>query len=383
MLRLGFEADDVNQRLAYGSRRRHAFEMAQKALITEEGERLAELAREEAPRDTGAFADGIRSNVTQTTWGDSRKRGAPNRTANHDVRGCTVPETSSDAQGLTPHFEDVQAHYDLSDDFFRLFLDPTQTYSCAYFERDDMTLEEAQLAKIDLSLGKLGLQPGMTLLDVGCGWGATINRAIEKYDVNVVGLTLSRNQQAHVQQLLHKQESPRSKRVLLQGWEQFDEKVDRIVSIGAFEHFGRDRYTDFFKMAYDALPDDGVMMLHTIIKPSDEEFAERGLPITMQKLRFFKFIMDEIFPGGDLPQACAVTDHATKAGFEVKLVQPLRLHYAKTLDIWSAALRARKDEAIAIQSQEIYDRYMKYLTGCADLFREGYTDVAQFTLTKR
>ncbi len=293
-----------------------------------------------------------------------------------------MPETSSDAQGLTPHFEDVQAHYDLSDDFFRLFLDPTQTYSCAYFERDDMTLEEAQLAKIDLSLGKLGLQPGMTLLDVGCGWGATINRAIEKYDVNVVGLTLSRNQQAHVQQLLHKQESPRSKRVLLQGWEQFDEKVDRIVSIGAFEHFGRDRYTDFFKMAYDALPDDGVMMLHTIIKPSDEEFAERGLPITMQKLRFFKFIMDEIFPGGDLPQARVVTDHATKAGFEVKLVQPLRLHYAKTLDIWSAALRARKDEAIAIQSQEVYDRYMKYLTGCADLFREGYTDVAQFTLTK-
>src|SRR5258707_532648 len=75
---------------------------------------------------------------------------------------------------LTPHFEDVQSHYDLSDDFYRLFLDPTQTYSCAYFERDDMSLEEAQIAKIDLSLGKLGLQPGMTLLDVGCGWGATI-----------------------------------------------------------------------------------------------------------------------------------------------------------------------------------------------------------------
>ncbi|MFS0896310.1 cyclopropane mycolic acid synthase family methyltransferase [Mycolicibacterium litorale] len=293
-----------------------------------------------------------------------------------------MPETSSDAQGLTPHFEDVQAHYDLSDDFFRLFLDPTQTYSCAYFERDDMTLEEAQLAKIDLSLGKLGLQPGMTLLDVGCGWGATINRALEKYDVNVIGLTLSRNQQAHVQQLLDKQDSPRSKRVLLQGWEQFDEKVDRIVSIGAFEHFGRDRYADFFKMAYDALPDDGVMMLHTIIKPSNEEFEERGLPITMAKLRFFKFIMDEIFPGGDLPQASAVTDHATRAGFEVKLVQPLRLHYAKTLDIWSAALEAHKEEALALQGQVVYDRYMKYLTGCADLFREGYTDVAQFTLTK-
>ena len=196
----------------------------------------------------------------------------------------------------------MQAHYDLSDDFFRLFLDPTQTYSCAYFERDDMTLEEAQVAKIDLSLGKLGLEPGMTLLDIGCGWGATLNRALEKYDVNVVGLTLSRNQQSHVQQLLAKSDSPRSKQVLLEGWEQFHEPVDRIVSIGAFEHFGRDRYDDFFKMAYSALPDDGVMMLHTIIKPSDEEFAERELPLTMTKLKFFKFIMDEIFPGGELPQ---------------------------------------------------------------------------------
>ncbi|WP_102144243.1 cyclopropane mycolic acid synthase family methyltransferase [Mycobacterium hubeiense] len=293
-----------------------------------------------------------------------------------------MPEVTSGTRGLKPHFEDVQAHYDLSDDFYRLFLDPTQTYSCAYFQRDDMTLEEAQLAKIDLSLGKLGLQPGMTLLDVGCGWGATINRALDRYDVNVIGLTLSRNQQAHVQQLLDNHPSTRSKRVLLKGWEQFDESVDRIVSIGAFEHFGRDRYDDFFKMAYAALPAGGVMMLHTIVKPSEEDFAARELPITMKHLKFFKFIMDEIFPGGDLPQPKVVQEHAAKAGFEVKLVQPLRLHYAKTLDIWAASLRARKDEAIAIQSEEVYERYMKYLTGCAELFRDGYTDVCQFTLTK-
>ena len=293
-----------------------------------------------------------------------------------------MPDTKNDDQGLEPHFEDVQAHYDLSDDFFRLFLDPTQTYSCAYFERDDMTLEEAQIAKIDLSLGKLGLEPGMTLLDIGCGWGATVKRAVERYDVNVVGLTLSKNQQAHVEELLAKSDSPRSKEVLLQGWEQFHEPVDRIVSIGAFEHFGRDRYDDFFKMAYAALPADGVMMLHTIVKPSDEQFAERKLPLTMTKLRFFKFIMDEIFPGGDLPQVVAVKQHAEKAGFVVDRVQPLQLHYARTLEIWAAALEARRDEAIAIQSQEVYDRYMRYLTGCAELFAKGYTDVCQFTLKK-
>src|ERR1700734_3487805 len=143
---------------------------------------------------------------------------------------------SAMAEKLRPHFEDVQAHYDLSDEFFRLFLDPSQTYSCAYFERDDMTLEEAQQAKVDLALGKLGLEPGMTLLDVGCGWGATLRRAIEKYDVNVIGLTFSKTQAAHGQTKLDGHPSARSKRVLLQGWEQFDEKVDRIVSIGAFAH---------------------------------------------------------------------------------------------------------------------------------------------------
>jgi cyclopropane-fatty-acyl-phospholipid synthase len=116
------------------------------------------------------------------------------------------------ADKLTPHFADVQAHYDLSDDFFRLFLDPTQTYSCAYFERDDMTLEEAQIAKIDLALGKLGLQPGMTLLDVGCGWGATMRRPIDNYGVNVIGLTLSKNQAAHVQKLFDEMDSPRRRR---------------------------------------------------------------------------------------------------------------------------------------------------------------------------
>jgi cyclopropane-fatty-acyl-phospholipid synthase len=284
--------------------------------------------------------------------------------------------------GLKPHFEDVQAHYDLSDDFFRLFLDPTQTYSCAYFERDDMTLEEAQYAKIDLSLGKLGLQPGMTLLDIGCGWGATLRRAIERYDVDAVGLTLSRNQQAHVQELFDGLDTTRSREVLLEGWEQFSGSVDRIVSIGAFEHFGANRYDDFFKMAYAALPAGGSMLLHTIVKPSDADFAERGLPLTMTKLKFFKFIMDEIFPGGMLPFVSVVEEQAAKAGFEVQRVQSLRLHYARTLSIWADALEARRDEAIAIQSEEVYDRYMRYLTGCSELFRDGYTDVCQFTLYK-
>ncbi len=283
---------------------------------------------------------------------------------------------------LKPHFEDVQAHYDLSDDFFRLFLDPTQTYSCAYFERDDMTLEEAQLAKVDLALGKLGLQPGMTLLDVGCGWGSTMMRAIERYDVNVIGLTLSENQKVHVEQLFAASDSPRTKRVLLAGWEQFSEPVDRIVSIGAFEHFGFDRYDDFFKMAHAAMPDDGVMLLHTITSYTFPEMVERGIPLTFEAARFVKFILTEIFPGGRLPSIEKVEEHSGKAGFKLTRIQSLQPHYARTLDMWAAALEAHKDEAIAIQSETVYKRYMHYLTGCAKSFRGGYTDVNQFTLEK-
>ncbi|MBI2701490.1 MULTISPECIES: cyclopropane mycolic acid synthase PcaA [Mycobacterium] len=283
---------------------------------------------------------------------------------------------------LTPHFGNVQAHYDLSDEFFRLFLDPTQTYSCAYFEREDMTLEEAQLAKIDLALGKLNLEPGMTLLDIGCGWGATMRRAIEKYDVNVVGLTLSENQAAHVQKKFDELDTPRTKRVLLEGWEKFHEPVDRIVSIGAFEHFGRQRYPRFFKMAHQVLPSDGIMLLHTIVRPTFKEARAKGLPLTHEIVHFSQFILAEIFPGGYLPTVPVVEEQSEAAGFSLKRIQSLQLHYARTLETWAAALEAKKDLAIAIQSEKVYDRYMKYLTGCAKLFREGYTDVDQFTLAK-
>ena len=283
---------------------------------------------------------------------------------------------------LTPHFDDVQAHYDLSDDFFRLFLDPSQTYSCAYFERDDMTLEEAQRAKVDLALGKLGLQPGMTLLDVGCGWGSTMLRALERYDVNVIGLTLSKNQKAHVEKAFAGTDSPRNKTVLLEGWEQFDQPVDRIVSIGAFEHFGRDRWDDFFATAHRVLPEDGVMLLHTITALTLPQMTERGMPLTISVAKFVKFILTEIFPGGYLPSIELVGEHAEKAGFTLTRTQSLQPHYARTLDNWAAALEAQRDEAIAIQSEEVYDKYMHYLTTCAEGFRIGYIDVNQFTLRK-
>lgn len=284
---------------------------------------------------------------------------------------------------LKPYFDDVQAHYDLSDDFFALFLDPTRTYSCAYFEQDDYTLEQAQRAKVDLALGKCDLRPGMRLLDIGCGWGATVMRAVEGYGVDAVGLTLSQNQFEYVEGLIDGRGWPQERAsVRLQGWEEFDEPVDRIVSIGAFEHFRKERYDAFFEKSFSLLPSGGRMLLHTIVGHNRHDIRDKGLPIDRKLLEFTRFITQEIFPGGQLPEPKWVVEGAERVGYTVDRVHPLQLHYARTLDLWSAALERRHDEAVDIASQETFDTYMKYLTGCAELFRQGYVDVMQFTLLK-
>jgi cyclopropane-fatty-acyl-phospholipid synthase len=293
-----------------------------------------------------------------------------------------MSKNSTGSAHTQQHTDDVQAHYDLSNEFFALFQDPTRTYSCAYFPREDMTLHEAQLAKLDLTLGKLGLEPGMTLLDVGCGWGSTMKHAIEKYDVNVVGLTLSRNQVEHCRRMLDTVDTNRSHRVYLRDWGAFSEPVDRVVTIEALEHFGFERYNDFFKFAYNILPADGVMLLHSITGLTGGQAVERGMPVSFEVARFIKFMMTDIFPGGRVPSIEKVDEHAIKAGFNVARVQSLQLDFARTLDFWAAALEEHKDEAIEIQSEEVYDRYMKYLIGCAKAFRIGYTDCNQFTLEK-
>lgn len=283
---------------------------------------------------------------------------------------------------LTPYYEESQSIYDISNDFFALFLGPTMGYTCGYYERDDMTLEESQLAKFDLALGKLDLKPGMTLLDVGCGWGGAMELAVQNYDVNVIGITLSKAQSEFARERLAKLDTDRSVEVRLQGWEEFDEPVDRIVSIGAFEHFGHDRYEDFFAMAHSVLPADGVMLLHSITSLSRDELARRGVALTMDLLRFVRFIITEIFPGGQLPQIPMIERLAQESGFTLQRVQSLQPHYARTLDLWAAALQDHHAEAVDLQSEEVYQRYMRYLTGCADLFRAGNIDVNQFTCVK-
>lgn len=283
---------------------------------------------------------------------------------------------------LTPYYEESQSIYDVSDDFFALFLGPTMGYTCGYYERDDMTLEESQNAKFDLALGKLNLEPGMTLLDVGCGWGGALEMAVQKYDVNVIGITLSKNQSEFARKRLAALDTNRSIEVRLQGWEEFDEPVDRIVSIGAFEAFKVERYPLFFEKAYNLLPADGRMLLHTILAHTQKFFRDNQIKVTISDLRFMKFIESDIFPGGRLPAVEDIEALAADSGFALERIHLLQQHYARTLDMWASKLVANQDEAIAITSQEIYDRYMKYLTGCADFFRRGITNIGQFTLVK-
>jgi cyclopropane-fatty-acyl-phospholipid synthase len=283
---------------------------------------------------------------------------------------------------LRPYYEESQSIYDVSDEFFALFLDPTMAYTCAYFERDDMTLEEASNAKFDLALGKLNLEPGMTLLDVGCGWGGALVRAIEKYDVNVIGITLSRNQFEYSKAKLAKIPTQRTVEVRLQGWEEFEDKVDRIVTIGAFEAFKSERYPVFFERSYDILPDDGRMLLHTITTYTQKQQFERGVSITMRDIRFARFIGTEIFPGGQLPSEQDIHKLAKDSGFTLERVQLLGEHYERTLNIWAANLEANKEKAIEIQSEAVYDKYMHYLTGCENFFHKGISNIGQFTLAK-
>ncbi|MEI7915291.1 MAG: cyclopropane mycolic acid synthase family methyltransferase [Mycobacteriaceae bacterium] len=285
-------------------------------------------------------------------------------------------------EDLTPYYEESQSIYDVSNEFFALWLGPTMGYTCGYYERDDMNLEESQNAKFELALGKLGLEPGMTLLDVGCGWGGALEVAVAKYDVNVIGITLSKAQSEFARRRLAKLDTERTIEVRLQGWEEFDEPVDRIVSIGAFEAFKAERYPLFFERAYEILPSDGRMLLHTILAHTQKFFRDNGIKLTISDLKFMRFIGTEIFPGGQLPAVEDIEKLAADSGFTLERIHLLQPHYARTLDMWAANLAAKRDEAIAITDEATYDKYMKYLTGCADFFRRGITNVGQFTLVK-
>jgi cyclopropane-fatty-acyl-phospholipid synthase len=272
-------------------------------------------------------------------------------------------------RSLPPNQTDENAgfHYEFSNEFYALWLDPSMTYSCAYFERPNMTLEEAQMAKVDLAFRKVGLGPGHRLLDIGCGWGATAARAVEKYGASAVGLTLSQNQRAYAQARVLPNMDLEYR---LEGWETYQMPCDRIVSFGAFEHFTSPKYPAFFGRCRELLPSDGRLLLQTITvsKPSR----------SFELLRFAYFLHKELFQRSELPRLEQVVGPAREAGLELLHAETLRPHYVATLEAWISNLEAQRAEAVRLTSTALYEKFLVYLEGAARYFRTGETGVYQF-----
>jgi cyclopropane-fatty-acyl-phospholipid synthase len=277
----------------------------------------------------------------------------------------------------TPHsrVRDAAAigfHYDQPPAFYRAFLDPNMVYSCAYYDTGVQTLADAQIAKIDYILKKVRLAPGERLLDIGCGWGALAVRAAQVFGANVLGITLSREQQAEGTRRIAEAGIGDRAAIELRDYRDLGElRFDRIVSVGMVEHVGRARLEGYFAAAYRALRAGGLFLNHGIAHLRDEQGYQAS-----------GFIARYVFPDGDLLPIAEMTRTAERAGFEVRDVENLREHYARTLRAWVANLEAHRDEAIAATSERTYRIWRLYMAGSAQGFARARMALYQTLLAK-
>jgi len=269
----------------------------------------------------------------------------------------------------------IQFHYDLSDDFYALWLDPRRVYSCAYFRTPDMTVAQAQEAKLDHICRKLRLQEGERFLDVGAGWGGLLLWAAENYGVDATGITLSRNQHAHVNALIEQKGLKGRVRMELLDYRLLDESrpYDKIASVGMFEHVGRAQLEAYFSKLRRLVRPGGLVLNHGITAGGIDN-AELGAGMG-------EFIEKYIFPGGELTHISRVLERMTEGGLEDLDIENLRPHYARTLWAWSDALEARLPEARQTLPGEQGERslraYRMYLAGCAMGFEHGWIALHQ------
>jgi len=259
----------------------------------------------------------------------------------------------------------VQHHYDLSRELYDLFLDADRQYSCAYFERPDMTLEQAQIAKKRHIAGKLLLNDGMRVLDIGSGWGGLGLTLARDYDANVQGVTLSDEQLALSQKRAKADKLTNRVKFDLIDYRDVEGRFDRIVSVGMFEHVGVNHYAEYFNKAYSLLEDDGVMVLHTIGRTGPPDVTSA-------------FIRKYIFPGGYIPALSEIMQAAEPSGLHVTDVEILTDHYAETLKHWRERFMARRDEAVALYDERFARMWEFYLAASEAAFR--YQDLVVFQL---
>jgi cyclopropane-fatty-acyl-phospholipid synthase len=266
--------------------------------------------------------------------------------------------------------QNVAHHYDISNKFYDLFLDEKRQYSCAYFKNEGDTLETAQNNKIDHIIKKLNLKPNQRVLDIGCGWGTLALDIAKKTQCEVVGITLSENQLEYAQQKAKEMNLENQVEFRLADYRQLNEKFDRVVSVGMFEHVGRKFYKKYFNKVFDFLNEEGVALIHTIGSIN----SPRGPQ---------PWITKYIFPGGYTPSLSEVSLPIEKSGLIISDLEVLRVHYAYTLRNWKDRFMSKKEQVLEMFDEKFFRMWEFYLVGSEMAFKWSDQVVFQFQLTKK
>lgn len=271
----------------------------------------------------------------------------------------------------------IEHHYDVSNDFYRLWLDPQMIYSCAYFPHQTETLEHAQSAKLDHILKKIMLKPGERLLDIGCGWGALAMRAAHNYGANVVGVTLSKNQYELARQRVAQAGLEKQVEIRLQDYRDINEReeqFDKITSVGMFEHVGLNHLPAYFSKIQALLKDGGLVLNHGITSTDPGSGAA--------PLGAAAFIDKYVFPNGELPHISLALRDMQTAGLETLDVECLRRHYARTLTHWAENYETHADAIRTMVSETTFRIWRVYLAGCAHAFAQNWVSLHQVLACK-
>lgn len=271
----------------------------------------------------------------------------------------------------------IQFHYDLSNEFYSLFLDPEMQYSCAYFSSWDQELKEAQENKLDMICRKLRLQPKDRFLDIGCGWGGLLCHAVKNYQVQGHGVTLSRKQFDFAREKVGKLGLEEQITIEMRDYRELTGQYDKIASIGMYEHIGLANYNTYFNKLNNLLTDRGILLNHGITRKAKHS-KRQFMRITPGR----KFILKYIFPGSELDHIGRTVAKMEACGFEVHDVEAWREHYARTTELWCRRLEENRDKAVELVGEERYRMWIAYLAGVSFAFMDGSLRIFQTVATK-
>ncbi|QYF95702.1 cyclopropane-fatty-acyl-phospholipid synthase family protein [Massilia sp. PAMC28688] len=268
----------------------------------------------------------------------------------------------------------IRYHYDVSNDFYRAWLDPGMVYSCAYFEQGSETLADAQRKKIDHILTKLDVRPGQRLLDIGCGWGALAIEAARRYGARCVGITLSDNQARFARDMVERAGLQGQVEIRLQDYRDITGSFDRIASVGMFEHVGVRALPHYFGRIRELLTDDGLALNHGITSTSASSgAAPHGAG---------DFIDEYVFPHGELAHLGTVLKTMQEGGLEALDVENLRRHYARTCSLWTERFEGSADQIRHMVEPRLFRIWHVYLAGCAYAFAHDWISIYQVLCRK-